>query len=324
MSRHRKKFTALLIALSFGLVFVWSRQRDPMHQGKRLSVSLKDLEPVMEPAFAPNSAKERAQEALRKIGVHAVPPLVRMLNARDSRLRMKLIDLLARQRWIKFRFEHIPASTIRHRALLALEGLGPVAEPAVPALGKALRDGNETELAINALGTVGPGAALVMPVLIDQLKRTEDRLNWPAAHALGNIGPTAVPALLQIAANQKLDTGVRVRTLWALGIAGANAKDCVPALLELATAAQTDLRIVRAIIHALGRIGLDSEATLPDLLPISSRAFGYRISDRMINGGFEEFDHNRPGLVGPSVRSEVKARCRPVQWSCKVGRLTEG
>jgi HEAT repeat protein len=90
----------------------------------------------------------------------------------------------------------------RYLAALVLSGQGPTAEPALPALVKALSDpviarfANGFDYVVWALVRIGPKA---VPALLDALK--DDKIRDPAVRALGRLGPdakAAIPALRKL------------------------------------------------------------------------------------------------------------------------------
>jgi hypothetical protein len=73
----------------------------------------------------------------------------------------------------------------------------------------------------------------VVPVLIDALKNSDDRIRQMSANALGSMGrhaAPAIPALMAEAANR--ESKVRETAIVALGQLGPVAKEAVPVLLE--------------------------------------------------------------------------------------------
>ncbi len=86
----------------------------------------------------------------------------------------------------------------RRRAATAL-GLGPFGKSAVPALVDALGTSDEDvrRCAIHALGDIGPEAATALPALTKLLQRNDVRRDT-ILHALGRMGPSAIPLLLDV------------------------------------------------------------------------------------------------------------------------------
>ncbi|MAF82796.1 MAG: hypothetical protein CL797_01680, partial [Chromatiales bacterium] len=96
----------------------------------------------------------------------------------------------------------------------AIDLLGEIGEPAVPALIHALRhDKSQVRgRAAIALGKVGPPAKMAIDPLIDSLQ--DDQVSSYSAYTLSSIGPASVPALIRV-----LDTGsdsAQQQAVWAL------------------------------------------------------------------------------------------------------------
>src|SRR5213592_4436066 len=91
-------FSALLIfATVFGFGWQGLRPREPVWKGKRLSAWLKDYD-----GLGPRVTSADVDEVVRQIGTNALPRLVSMLRASDSRLKLFVIKLNAKQRFVKF------------------------------------------------------------------------------------------------------------------------------------------------------------------------------------------------------------------------------
>ena len=83
-----------------------------------------------------------------------------------------------------------------------------------------------------------------------------------AMEALGRIGPPAVPALTEALASP--DAEVRLHAAKTLARMGSDAKDAVPSLLPLLE--DSDERVRKAVTRALGQIGPDAAAAVPALV----------------------------------------------------------
>jgi HEAT repeat protein len=150
-------------------------------------------------------------------------------------------------------------------AEIALEWMGPTAEPAVPVLIDALQSPKERVAihAAGALGAVGPAASNAVPALRKALASKIATIRAHTASALGDIGPAGSDAVNDlILALKDPDEHVRREAAQALGKMGPAARAAVPALV----AALGDV-IGTVTIHAaqaLARIGPDSvEALIP-------------------------------------------------------------
>ena len=152
--------------------------REPVYQGKRLSVWLK--------AFIGDSSTEadwaRAREAVRAIGTNALPILMEMFEAKDSRIKEKLLEFSLRQSLIEF---HLRMAFERQwRAQQAFAALGPLAKPAIPRLVSLLTDQKAGEGTLTAVRFHASGPA-----------DYRNDLTLAAAQVLAAIGPEAVPPL---------------------------------------------------------------------------------------------------------------------------------
>jgi HEAT repeat protein len=136
--------------------------------------------------------------------------------------------------------------------------LGKVGAPAVPALIEAMRVPSRRKGAADALGRVGPAAAMAVATLTRVYKQDDDPyLRFSIVEALGSIGSSAAPAvpLLVDAYNNDRDLTRRIETVVALGKIGPAAAAAIPLLehiasdrglpRELTTPAKKALRQVR-------------------------------------------------------------------------------
>jgi HEAT repeat protein len=151
----------------------------------------------------------------------------------------------------------------RRRAIERLQQMGRLASDAVPALAEALGD-TDTEVrrgAIRVLELVGPGARAAVPKLIDVLDDPDER---PVlTRALQNIGPAAVPALLQALKDRR--PRVRAGAVLTLGLLH-DELDTVPAEL-LAARKDADEAVRLEVIRALGAFVVQLSSHKPDAQP---------------------------------------------------------
>jgi len=113
--------TVLVLAglLVLGLAIVELGSYEPIAQGKPLSVWLEDL-----PFGQPIEGRQRAQEAVREMGTNALPALLARLSSKDLPIKLKLIELLGKQSFLKLHFK-----TAYDRRLLAHYGLEALERP---------------------------------------------------------------------------------------------------------------------------------------------------------------------------------------------------
>jgi len=144
--------------------------------------------------------------------------------------------------------------------LTALGGMGPAAKDALPALRARL--GEDPEAVAHALGRLGPAA---IPTLVAALGHADPRVRHAAARALSYLGTDAAPAVRELArALHDPEASVRNAAAQALGAIGPAAAPAVSALVtRLADDPDANVRSWSA--SALGRIGPAAASALPAL-----------------------------------------------------------
>ena len=113
--------------------------------------------------------------------------------------------------------------------------------------------------ACEAICVIGPGAAAAVPDLTNLLSRTDREISFPAARALGHLGPEALPALAS--ALQSTNAEVRKLAAFGLGEAGPSALGLAPNLVVVLRDPNREVR--EAAVTALPRLG---RGALPVLL----------------------------------------------------------
>ncbi len=267
-------FIAAAILLAAGGVYVMTPD-ELTHEDRTLE---EWLEALVGRQASPKP--EEARRAIQAMGESAVPSLIDMLNARDSKLKEQ-IELVARlQPWFNVSFGR--ASTKRSRAILAFKTLGPAAAGAIPDLQRALEQSENPKDVAEALVEIGPASVRALResltsedpnvrsaaihglirsphtpegITNDFLLLLNDRnaiVRFHAARALlhhPNIPNKAVPALLA-----RLDDEsnlVRRYALHALGAYRLEAREALPRVREIAANRDEDRRIVGAALNAL-------------------------------------------------------------------------
>jgi HEAT repeat protein len=212
------------------------------------------------------------------MGPNAVPHLIKILDARESRFKNWFKEMAGRQSFIRFRFE--PLGPRQVQAAMACQELGPIAAPAIPSLARLLDDPQLGHLAVAALAEIGPQTfplltnALVsrwpsirfaavghlrlsrpreraLPPLLAALRSDESNMRTLAAESLGALGlhsREVISALTGLLDDP--DTAVRVNAARSLGWSGGAAAGSVPKLLELygsLDGQQEQLRVAEAL-----------------------------------------------------------------------------
>jgi HEAT repeat protein len=256
----------LLVALAGLTAWLGLRQREPVYQGKRLSVWLQGYE------FGLDAPEIDA--AVRKIGTNAIPCLLHMFRAKDNPALLKLLAFANRHPALaRFVEKHpsldYPRAETRHlRAVRAFEALGKDAKDAVPELIEMYREGIAEPTPFgpsSALAAIGPAAESAVPVLLKNLASGDSRMREGAAATLGGIHSRAelvVPALQKALSDPA--GAVSFKAADSLGFFGESARPAVPTLLEKLKDPYPPMGAVAAT--ALGRINDQSGFVVPRLL----------------------------------------------------------
>ena len=192
---------------------------DPEGELGVLAGALKDPEP---------SVRRSAVSALRIVGTAAVPHLAGTVEDEDS--------------------------SVRFWAFVTLREFGPEARGAVPALLRALREGDPITVirAARALARIGEGGEEVIEALTPLLIGSDVNLARTAAGVLGDLGPRAVP-LLRDALKSDLRSPMKYEIVQSLGKIGPDASDSASLVVDVLSAEDSVLR--RAAATTLSRIG---------------------------------------------------------------------
>lgn len=183
-------------------------------------------------------ARRRATDALGLLGPaarEALPALAQALRDEDEPVRLN-----------------------------AAYALGEIGGPAVPALADALRTGPEDARRAAGYGLAAAGAPAV-EALLGMAGNAEEQVRLAAVDALGDLGPTAAVAVPVLAGALGDESGwVRRHAAEALGFVGAAAGDAAPALAEALRDERPYVRFNAAT--ALARIGPGAAAAVPALV----------------------------------------------------------
>jgi hypothetical protein len=201
------KVMIIIMVLSLAVVGIvslyalWPHQ--PTHQGQPLSWWLERRLTAHENRHENRVPldEERAAEAIRQMGTNSLPTLLRMLRARDSRLKQVAMAWSAKQSVIKF--PCTPADRCREQALEGYRALGPVASGQILALSEVLTN--------------------------DPLPAVRDMAARALEFIARNDGDRAAPALLKAAKDK--DKEVRNSSFWALGRVHPSPEATIPVLI---------------------------------------------------------------------------------------------
>jgi HEAT repeat protein len=190
----------------------------------------------------------------------------------DASVRAALFPALARSGVVPERCVALilPAVTdendaLRHAALNALLATPALRSAAVPKLAVLLKDANPgvRERAARSLGRVGPGAVAALPALLDAARAADGAPAY--AEALAEIGPQAVPPLLDILQKKK-----SAESKWALRALHGFGPPAVPVLAEALKSNSPEVRAAAA--GALGDMGHEAEAAATPLFVLTKDA----------------------------------------------------
>jgi HEAT repeat protein len=178
------------------------------------------------------SKRDRAAEALRALGMNAVPALVELLHTRDRAYEKPLAQNVSRMPF------ELRTNLLAHF-------------PIGSSWGKRFAGAT-------ALGFLSTNASMAIPDLLETLDDPVGHIGWAAAAALGKIGSNAVPALIDLA--ESLDAERAHKAIYALGVAGHNAGSATPVLLNALINTNTSVRA--SAQYSLSMVGTSA---LPDI-----------------------------------------------------------
>jgi hypothetical protein len=286
----------LIVVLAGVSAWLGLREREPVYQGRSLSNWLEGYTPspgvfalggrtvqVIGSGGGPlgnHFDSTKVDAAVRQIGTNAHPTLCRMLRAKDSALRLKLLGFAQKHTLTAIRMKPTPdgtlkirgvhgvieanptlSETLNFRAVAGFRALGSDASNAVPELIEMYKHspGSGPWGPGAALAAIGPAAGEAIPSLVLNVGNTNAGAREIAIRALSEIhsqSQLVVPAL--IAALRDPDGSVRGTAACSLKAFGAEAKAAVPALLELLKDKDEYARGIAA--EALGQIDPEAAA----------------------------------------------------------------
>lgn len=248
----------LLVVGIFACGGAWLAVRDaaePLHDGQPLSYHLGSL------TYGDVRRERAAREAVRAIGSNAVPHLIRILEARESRFKTCFDELVRRQSLIRFRFE--PLSVRQMHAAMACQELGPVAAPAIPALAALVADPELAQWAVPALAEIGPQT---FPLLTNALFSGNATAKAAAAGSLRHMRPRELAAPPLLRTLQSPDASLRSLAAESLGALGLDTSAIVTALIPRLDDVDGSVRIAAA--RSLGWLGHSASAAVPKLIEL--------------------------------------------------------
>lgn len=260
--------------------------REPIYEGKSLG---KWIEPFCQQTKTGIDAPggqvnfERLQPSRRAVaamGTNALPFLIARLNHRESAIHRKLRLILKNQKIITYQLDAPQVEYIR--AIRALANLGPIAQPAVPALAVQFRDSllaPHASYALIAIGEEGVQALMqertkLAPMLRMQIDGGLLDYGVNGEQATNDAGVRALTmGLSGIAADKSAFT--RSAAISRLGMMGSRASNAVPVLI--AVLAEQNPMLHQMVNHALGSIREPAELVIPALTnQLGSRDFAIR------------------------------------------------
>jgi len=167
--------------------------------------------------------------------------------------------------------ERLSDPALRGRVLEILAAIGPAAAPAIDDMINLFADADPAIRgdAAAAIAAIGPDAAIAVPHLAKMLADDGPQsAKYPAAYALGRIGPEAKPALEQLKSlATSPDEVLATVALWSSLKIAPNDRSlidlAVPALRKAARAEREIVRLEAAV--ALGDIGPEAASAIPIL-----------------------------------------------------------
>ena len=255
-----------------------------------------------------NELTDDSRKAIESAGAEAIPTLLRMLRARDSDLKLKLLNLANKQHF--YRIKYTPAVYLNFRAREGFSVLGARASNAVPALIQICDENISSAshlYALDSLGWIGPAASNAIPALLRGLKSTNtldpgmffwflkgtgaDKIT--ALWSLGMIHQRpelVIPALFK--ALQDPDANIHQQVAVALSAYGPEARAAVEPFIP--TVKEVDRLSRLDVFFALITIAPDLAAQLPD----AKRVVEAR-ADALYNGVYSkpETEQIGPGMV---------------------------
>jgi hypothetical protein len=260
MNPRRRLLLILLLSVSLLCLF-WLAlgPPEPVYQGKPFSVWVLDLDDQH-----PGPKNDQAEEAVRQMGVKALPQIIGMLNTRSSSPLDKIMKWATAHHLTKRTYTE---PEIKHRrAIFCCFMLGPQAKAALPALIDLLNStdfSNQASDGYIAVALVYIGPDSVKP-LIRTLTSTNPYARFEATFALGSFrsnAPVIVPELIRCMKDKS--PFVRYSAASALGNLAKEASVVIPALVT--NLGDVDVQARWGACLALARFKGEAASALPAL-----------------------------------------------------------
>jgi HEAT repeat protein len=261
--------TPALVILAASVVAL-RRPREPEYDGQPLSYYLSSL------TYSQVRLERNARDAIHDMGSNAVPHLIRILDARESRFKSWFNDLAAHQSIIRFRFHSLNLQ--KAQAAMACEELGPAAAATIPSLSRLINEPDLAGPAMAALAQIGPQT---FPLLTNALLTGNVEARVAAAGELRQMRPRdlAVPMALQ--ALRDISPIVRSRAAETLGALALNSPTVLSALIGCLD--DTDASVRASATQSLHWFGAAAAPAVPKLLELFKKAAGMPAQDQIVD-----------------------------------------
>ncbi|EEF57544.1 HEAT repeat domain-containing protein [Pedosphaera parvula] len=257
--------------ISFFVVYLGLRTKEPSFQGRNLSAWLSDYGNLSAPVS--NSDKRRvlknnADNAVYNMGTNAIPMLMQRLQASDSSFRYRLATSLNRLSFIKNKFT--TTADERWHAGLALQALGSKAKPAIPELTRLLTNPSLANHSLNLLMNFDNETAI--PILLQMATNNNAELRKTALLDLGyrRQGSNGVIQVV-LTGLKDPDPNVRAVAVGMLSRFPSEADLVVPALVDILS----DSSLQHLAIQSLGELGEKARPAVPRLMEIASNKWAF-------------------------------------------------
>jgi len=271
--------SAIAVAIIASVLLTASRQPvEPLLDGKPPSYYL-DRQ-----TYGELRTERSARETIREFGTNALPYLIEILDARESRFKVKLRELAQSQTLIRFRFT--PLYILQSQAAMACQELGPLAAPAIPSLTRFVDDPVLAAAVLSSLAMIGPET---FPILTNALLNGIPPARIEAAGALRYMEPRSLPLHALLHSLGDPVAAVRANAASSLGFLGCEPEMVVPALITCLD--DPDASVRSSAVQGLGWLKVHAVPAIPKPLELQraeeGTSFGQKITEALeaINAG---------------------------------------